>query len=243
MRPIRFIALFAGLAVLVAACGEDGTTGTPATPGATQSPAKTLRVAFVYDGQIDDGGWNQQHDLARRFLEQNLPGVQTTVVEGIAPGQQAQNTFDDLASQGHQLIVGTTYYQDDVLAVNEDYPDTVFISWAGFKTADNVGAFDAATEDGRYLDGLVAGSVTKSNIIGYPAGFPIEEVVPHHRVRRRRLGPVAERVAGLVRVQLGSLLPGAGEGRARRELEAQSLLRGSAARHDRPCSIRAGRPG
>src|SRR6266508_2784177 len=38
------------------------------------------------------------------------------------------------------------------------------------------GAYDLATEDGRYLDGIVAGSLTKANVIGYPAGFPIEEV-------------------------------------------------------------------
>ncbi len=38
------------------------------------------------------------------------------------------------------------------------------------------GSYDAATEDGRYLDGLIAGSITESGIIGYPAGFPIEEV-------------------------------------------------------------------
>jgi len=130
----------------------------------------------VYDGAVDDGGWNQAHDQGRQYVVDNLPGVETTNLEQIAPGDQARAAFEDLASQGYDLIVGTTFYQDDVLAVAPDFPDTKFVSWAGFTTADNVGAYDLATEDGRYLDGIVAGSLTKANVIGYPAGFPIEEV-------------------------------------------------------------------
>jgi basic membrane protein A len=178
-----WLAAVAALALVAGACGGGGSpaatpgeTGQPA-PTTESPPARTIRVAFVYDGETDDGGWNQQHDLGRQYLEENVPGVETTVVEGVAPGQQAQSTFDDLAAQGFDVIVGTTFYQDDVLAVAEDYPDTIFLTWAGTETAPNVGHFDAATEEGRYLDGLVAGAVTRSNIIGYPAGFPIEEVV------------------------------------------------------------------
>jgi basic membrane protein A and related proteins len=169
------------LGLVAAACGGGEDTAAP-TQGATTAPpattpAETVRVAFVYDGTTDDGGWNQQHDLGRQYLLEQLPGVETTIVEEIAPGQQAQSTFDDLASQGYDLIIGTTFYQPDVLAIAEDYPDVRFLTWAGFETAPNVGHFDAATEEGRYLDGLIAGAVTKVNEIGYSAGFPIEEVV------------------------------------------------------------------
>ena len=50
------------------------------------------------------------------------------------------------------------------------------MTWAGFEPQPNVGHFAQASEDGRYMDGIVAGSLTKSNIIGYPVGFPFEEV-------------------------------------------------------------------
>jgi basic membrane protein A len=74
------------------------------------------------------------------------------------------------------MVVSTFFSQPEILAIADEYPDTIFLTWAGFETAANVGHYDAATEDGRYLDGLIAGSVTESGIIGYPAGFPIEEV-------------------------------------------------------------------
>jgi len=136
-----------------------------------------LKVAFVYDGSIDDGGWNTSHHAGMEYLVKNLPGVQVTELENIAPGDKARATFQDLGTQGYQLVVGTTYYQDDVLAVGKDFPDTVFLTWGGDKTAANVGQFNLATEDGRYLDGIVAGSMTKDNIIGYVGGYPIPEVI------------------------------------------------------------------
>src|SRR4029077_12770069 len=83
----------------------------------------------------------------------------------------------DLASQGYDLIVGTTFFQPDVLAIADQYPDTKFVAWGGWKTKPNVGEFSLATEDGRYLDGILAGSMTKSNIIGYVGGYDIPEVV------------------------------------------------------------------
>lgn len=173
----RWLAALLGLGLVAAACGggDDGDGDTPGT-GVGAQPGEGVRIAFVYDGAMNDGGWNESHDRGRQFMVENLPGVETVTVEEIAPGDQARATFEDFATQGFDLVVGTTFYQDDVKAVAPNFPDTNFISWGGWETGDNFGAYSLATEDGRYLDGLVAGSMTESNIIGYPGGFPIEEV-------------------------------------------------------------------
>jgi basic membrane protein A and related proteins len=172
------------LGLLAAACGG-GTTGTQSPGGgATVQPTgeapgqgEGLKIAFVYDGTTDDGGWNTSHHAGLEYVKENLPGAEFTELEEIAPGDQARATFQDLAAQGFNLIVGTTYYEPDVLAVAGDFPDTKFLTWGGTETAENVSQYDLATEDGRYLDGIVAGSISERNLIGYPAGFPIPEVV------------------------------------------------------------------
>lgn len=176
MRTRMLIGLFS-IALIAGACGNDeGTSGEPAGGTTAAQPGEGLSIAFVYDGALDDGGWNESHDRGRQYMVDNLPGVETVTVEEIAPGDQAQATFEDLATQGYDLVVGTTFMQDDALAVAPNFPDTKFITWGGWETADNVGAYSLATEEGRYLDGLVAGSMTESNIIGYSGGFAIEEV-------------------------------------------------------------------
>lgn len=175
-RGLRMIVAVAALALVSAAC--NGNSGNQAPPsGGAGSAGAGLKIAFVYDGAMDDGSWNSSHAAAMAYVQKQLPGASITNLANISPGDQARATFQDLGSQGIQLVIGTTYYQPDVLAVAKDFPNTKFISWAGYKTTPNVGGYSLATEDGRYLDGIIAGSITKSNIIGYPAGYPIGEVV------------------------------------------------------------------
>ena len=196
MRKIRLFALLAAvLALVAAACGGgEETTTTPAsqtTAAATTAVATTaaapeetmepVRMAFIYDGQADDGGWNQAYDAARQYVEANMGDrVETTFVEEVSPGSETQAALEDFAEQGYDIVIGTTYIQDDLLDITPNYPDTIFLSWAGWQLDEevgNVGHFDVATEDGRYLDGLAAGSQPDVDMIGYVAGFAIEEVV------------------------------------------------------------------
>ncbi len=145
-------------------------------PAAAASDGSGFSVAFIFDLFIDDGGWNSTHYRGVQQVQAAFPGLDVQILEEISPGPAAANALEDLAEDGVDMIIGTTYFMDDVMAVAERYPDTKFLSWAGWQTADNVGHFDGATEDGRYLDGLIAGSITETGIIGYPAGYPIEEV-------------------------------------------------------------------
>ena len=187
MRRFRLgVAALIALALVAAACGDDDTeeaaattTAAPATTAAptTAAPEEPLRIAFMYDGEIDDGGWNEAHENGRQYVIANMDGIETTFVENLSPGSEFQAAFEDFGSQGYDMVVCTTWCQDDVLVVAPNYPDTVYLSWGGYQTAPNVGHFDGATEDGRYLDGLVAGSQPGVELIGYVGGFAIEEVV------------------------------------------------------------------
>lgn len=163
--------------------GDDATdegTGDEGDDGdeADAQPGEGLKVAFVYVGPIGDAGWTWAHDQGRLYLEENLPGVETTFLESVPEGAESQRVFEDLAEDGHQLIFGTSFgYMDPMLAAAENYPDTVFMHATGFKTADNMGTYFGAAEEGRYLSGLAAGEATESNLIGYVAAFPIPEVL------------------------------------------------------------------
>ncbi|MFN8233880.1 MAG: BMP family ABC transporter substrate-binding protein [Actinomycetota bacterium] len=173
------------MALVASACGNGGDEGTDGstTDGSTSSSDTApeqgagYQIAFLYDGPIDDGGWNTSFKAAADSVGEQLPGATITNIENVSPGDQLQAAMSDLASQGYDLIVGTQFAQPDMLKIAPDFPDTKFLGWGGWKTADNVGQFSGATEDGRYLDGIVAGSVTEANIVGYVAGFPIPEVV------------------------------------------------------------------
>lgn len=201
-RAARFGALLVGVGMLAAACGSDdkssdaaptetsADTAAASTAAATDSTAATgttaesaaagdysdLKVVLILDGSAEDGGWNTAHVRGGEEIKTTFPGSTVEYVEEVAPGQTATNAFEDAVASGADVVIGTTFYQDDMMDVAAANPDVVFLTWAGYETAPNVGHFDGASEDGRYLDGIVAGSLTKSNIIGYAAGFPFNEV-------------------------------------------------------------------
>ena len=140
--------------------------------------AATLKVGFVYVGPIGDAGWTYAHDQGRKYLESHVPGVQTTAVESVPEGAASARVFTDLARKGYQLVIGTSFgYMDPMVKVAGEFPSVAFVHISGFKRAKNLATAFGRIEQPRYLTGLVAGSLTKSNIIGYVAAHPIPEVV------------------------------------------------------------------
>jgi simple sugar transport system substrate-binding protein len=138
-----------------------------------------LKVGFVYVAPVMETGWVHQHDEGRKAVEAAFGGkVRTTYVENVPEGPDAERVIRDLAQQGHKLIFTPSFgYMEPTLKVAKDFPDVKFESITGYKTATNVAVANARYYEGRYLAGIVAGRMTKSNLAGYVAGFPIPEVL------------------------------------------------------------------
>src|SRR4051812_31842029 len=148
-------------------------------PAFSQSPAAPLKVAFVYVAPIADTGWVRQHEEGRQAVQASFGGrVKTTFVENVPEGPDAERVIRDLAQQGNQLIFTPSFgYMEPTLKVAKDFPGVKFESVTGYKTAPNVATANARYYEGRYLAGIAAGRMTKTNIAGYVAGFPIPEVL------------------------------------------------------------------
>jgi basic membrane protein A len=182
------VSLLLAFSLVAAACGSDDDdtettaedTGSDAAEGDTEEASgedfSDFKVVMILDGSAEDGGWNTTHLRSGNKMAEAFPGIDFSYVEEIEPGQPATNAFQDAVDAGADLVIGTTFYQFDMIDIADENPDTYFLTWAGFEEQPNVGHFTQATEDGRYLDGMVAGMLTESNIIGYPVGFPFEEV-------------------------------------------------------------------
>ncbi|MBI2772614.1 MAG: BMP family ABC transporter substrate-binding protein [Burkholderiales bacterium] len=138
-----------------------------------------LKVGFVYVAPLADTGWVHQHDEGRKAVQAAFGDrVKTTYVENVAEGADAERVIRDLAQQGHKLIFTPSFgYMEPTLRVAKDFPDVKFESITGYKAAPNVATANARYYEGRYLAGIAAGRMTKTNVAGYVAGFPIPEVV------------------------------------------------------------------
>jgi basic membrane protein A and related proteins len=152
-----------------------------AQPAAPAQPAAgaPYKIGYVYVSPIGDAGWTFQHDSGRKEMEKALGGkVVSKYVESVPEGADAERVIRELAQSGNQLIFTTSFgYMNPTLKVAKAYPKTHFEHATGYKTDANVGVYNARFYEGRYLAGIVAGKMTKSNVAGYVAAFPIPEVV------------------------------------------------------------------
>ncbi len=149
---------------------------TPASPVVEQEP---LKVGFVYLGSVGDFGWTYAHDLGRREMEENLQEkVKTTFVENVNEGGEAERVIRQLALDGNKLIFTTALsYMNQTIKVAQAFPDVFFENCSGYKRAANVGTYLGRFEEPQYLIGMIAGKMTKSNVIGFVGTYRIPKVI------------------------------------------------------------------
>ena len=167
---------------LGSACKKDEPSAAPpSAEKATAAPTEggPLKVAFTYVGPVGDAGWTYAHDRGRKaVVERYGARVTTSFVENVPESSDAERVLRDLVDQGNQLIFGTTFgYMEPMLEVARDFEDVKFEHATGYKTAKNLRTYDSRTYEGAYLAGVIAGSVTQSNVLGVVASIPIPEVI------------------------------------------------------------------
>ena len=136
------------------------------------------KISFVYVGPIGDHGWSYQHHQGLLALQKEFGDkIETSFVENVSEGPDAERVIDQLA-QSSSLIFTTSFgFMNPTLKVAGRYPNVKFEHATGFKTAPNVAIYNARFYEGRHVIGLIAGKMTKSNVVGYIGSFPIPEVV------------------------------------------------------------------
>ncbi len=138
-----------------------------------------LKVGFIYVGPIGDFGWSYQHDQGRLALEKKFGDkIKTSYMQEVKEGADAQRAIAKLVEEGNKLVFTTSFgFMNPTLKVAKRNPQVKFEHATGYKQANNVSTYSSRFYEGRYIAGMLAGKMTKSNTIGYVASFPIPEVI------------------------------------------------------------------
>ncbi|MBL27660.1 MAG: BMP family ABC transporter substrate-binding protein [Rhodospirillaceae bacterium] len=139
--------------------------------------AADTKIGFIYVGPPADYGYNYSMELGRQYVEETLPDVETTYFDSIPESAEVERVMERLINTGHSIIFATSYgYLDHAIRVGERYPEVAFLHAGGLKTSSNVGTYWADSDDGMYLAGMVAGSMTKTNKVGFVGAFQIPQL-------------------------------------------------------------------
>ncbi|MDP7553773.1 MAG: BMP family ABC transporter substrate-binding protein [Candidatus Thioglobus sp.] len=141
--------------------------------------ADPVKAAFVYIGPTGDHGWTYAHDQGANYVKDNMgDDVEITRIESVAENSDAARVITSLARKNDIIFTTSFGYMEPTIKVAARYPDVKFEHATGYKRpTDNISTYSARFYEGRHVIGKIAGRMTKSNVIGYIASFPIPEVI------------------------------------------------------------------
>jgi basic membrane protein A len=138
-----------------------------------------LKIGFIYVGPVGDMGYSYQHDVGRKAIEEQFKDkVDTSFLENVNEGPDAERSIEQLVRSGHKLILTTSFgFMDATAKVAKKYPNVMFEHATGYKRDKNLATYSGRFYEGRYIMGQIAAKMSKTGTLGYIGSFPIPEVV------------------------------------------------------------------
>ncbi|NDI12032.1 MAG: BMP family ABC transporter substrate-binding protein [Rhodobacteraceae bacterium] len=137
--------------------------------------AEKIKVAAIYTLPVEQQWISRIHKALNTAAERG--SIDYTYSESVA-NTDYERVMREYAEQGQNLIVGEVFgLERAARKVAKDYPETAFLMGSSFgPVGPNFSVFDNWIHEPSYLTGMVAGSMTKSNVIGMVGGYAIPEV-------------------------------------------------------------------
>ncbi len=170
MKKKIFVMLALTLVLVLSACGGAAQEPTPAAES-----AEPFRVAVILPSSITDLSFSQSMYDALLILQQELGGEEAMEIaysEGMFIVDDAAAAIRDYATAGYDLIIAHgSQYGSSLQEIAPDFPTTAF-AWGTMRDTfkeegiNNVFAYEANAQEGGYVNGVIAASLSESNIIG-----------------------------------------------------------------------------
>ena len=134
-----------------------------------------IKVAAVYTVPVEQQWVSRIHKALN--AAQGRGDIEYVFSESVANADY-ERVLRQYAEAGHQLIVGESFAVEAAARkVAKSYPKISFLMGSSGKPqSPNFSVFDNYIQEPAYLTGMIAGSVSKSNVIGMVGGYPIPEV-------------------------------------------------------------------
>lgn len=137
---------------------------------------KPFKVALLTPGPISDQSWNGGAYQGLMRIKDSL-GATVSHIQTKTPAE-FEEQFRQYGSQGYDLVFGHGFeFQDAAKRVGPDFPKTIYITTSSSTSGANVAGISFAFADASYLAGMLAGSMTKTNVLGVIGGTQLPPVV------------------------------------------------------------------
>ena len=173
---IRILALFSAVGMVAVGCGSDAespapttaapTTAAPTTAAPSADDAGPLRVAIVAPSASDDLAFSQSMVDSVNALDRD---IDLSITDGTFIIEDAAAAIRGYAEDGVEVVIAHgTQYGASLMEIAPDFPDVTFAWGTASDTQglDNVFAYAPAADEGGYVNGWIASSLTETGVIG-----------------------------------------------------------------------------
>ncbi len=175
LSTLLHTALAATLLAAGAACAGSERTPGDTSAGGARGADSAFRVALLTPGPISDQSWNGGAYQGLMRIRDSL-GASVSHIQTKTPAEFEEN-FRQYGAQGYDLVIGHGFeFQDAAVRVGPEFPRTLYLTTSGNTVGANVAGIQFAFEEASYLAGLVAGRLTRSNVVGAIGGTELPPV-------------------------------------------------------------------
>ncbi len=144
------------------------------------SASKPLKIGFIFDREPVQSSWLYAHELGRNYIKENFGDkVNTLKITTATNEQETMDAISDLVnSQGTEVIFTTTSKMIDASVKSAiKYPNVKILNCSLNTSHRYIRTYYARLYESKFLAGMVAGSLTETNKIGYIENYPIVGVM------------------------------------------------------------------
>jgi len=157
--------------IIVASIG----LGACISPHKGPADSSGFRVALLTPGPVSDAGWNAAAFDGLQLIKDKL-SAETALVQTRSPAD-FEDGFRDFASRGFSLIFAHGYeYTDSAISVARDFPEVYFVVSSGRQSSHNVASLTFKFDQAAYAEGVLAGGVTKTGVVGAIGGIELPSI-------------------------------------------------------------------
>jgi basic membrane lipoprotein Med (substrate-binding protein (PBP1-ABC) superfamily) len=163
------------LLVTAAACAGDAPGEARTKTADPDSSRQPLRVALLTPGPISDQSWNGGAYQGLLRIRDSL-GARVSHIQTKTPAE-FEEQFRQYGAQGYDLVFGHGFeFQDAAKRVGPDFPKTIYVITSATTTAQNVAGIEFAFADASYLAGMLAATMSKTDVLGVIGGTELPPV-------------------------------------------------------------------
>ncbi len=142
-------------------------------------PRSQVKIAFAYSGRLADSNWAKSHENGRKHIEEIFSGdIETTYADDVNEDLSAYKVFSQFIADGYTVIFATSpAFAKAALRTALEHPQVSIYLCSEEQPFTHVPTYFGRIYEPRFLTGIIAGSLTRADRIGYVGSYPIRGVI------------------------------------------------------------------